>query len=445
MRALLQGYDWQEDEADEDYERAHPFIGARRFPSAPVRAGVLRLLAPWVLAGCLILASLANADPDPSLGFSAVHQLNSPPPAPLDLVPDDGDGLIFLGVGRLRPALPKYATPFVRETLPRFVRKYDVPFAQKSVEETRKNPNVPVHPTFDIPLRKAGSLAVEGMRRALFSVRHVLLTSEFSKADEAIYRGDTLAQFEEGPLSQEGLSAGVAQGGATVGANGQVLPTTASPSEFSGGLTHRAEAGATAPVPRAVALSSTTPSQLDDAPVEVAMVQEPALAIQALAPPNPSAFGDGMLVLRKPLQPDYAALILKNAEAEEKCLAEAIYFESRGEPEEGQAAVAQVVLNRVKSGLYPATVCGVVYQNHTHYMACQFTFACEGRSLKIEEPEAWALARRIARDVIRGKTYIADVGSATHYHANYVRPYWAHSLKRVDRIGSHIFYRLREG
>jgi len=92
---------------------------------------------------------------------------------------------------------------------------------------------------------------------------------------------------------------------------------------------------------------------------------------------------------------------------EQRCLAEAIYFEARSEPEKGQAAVAQVVLNRVQSGLYPSTVCGVVFQNRQHYDACQFSFACDGHPLRVTEPEAWRTAMRIAADVIDGETYVA--------------------------------------
>ena len=88
-----------------------------------------------------------------------------------------------------------------------------------------------------------------------------------------------------------------------------------------------------------------------------------------------------------------------------RCLAEAIYFESRSEPEDGQAAVAQVVLNRVRSGIYPTTICGVVYQDRNRPFACQFTFACEGKSLRIEEPGPWAVATRIAQEVVSGANY----------------------------------------
>ncbi|WP_414644190.1 cell wall hydrolase [Bosea sp. (in: a-proteobacteria)] len=125
---------------------------------------------------------------------------------------------------------------------------------------------------------------------------------------------------------------------------------------------------------------------------------------------------------------------------EQRCLAEAVYFEARSEPEDGRAAVAQVVLNRVKSGVYPGTVCGVVYQNRHRRLACQFTFACEGKALRITETRSWEVAVRIARDVYEGRIYLAEVGVATHYHADYVQPSWAKKLKKMDVIGRHIFY-----
>ena len=96
-------------------------------------------------------------------------------------------------------------------------------------------------------------------------------------------------------------------------------------------------------------------------------------------------------------KPDYASLIdPKDSARQMRCLGEAIYFEARSEPEAGQAAVAQVVLNRVRSGIFPTNVCAVVYQDRNHPFACQFSFACEGKSLRIEEPAAWATATRIA-------------------------------------------------
>ncbi|WP_439572237.1 cell wall hydrolase [Phreatobacter sp.] len=128
----------------------------------------------------------------------------------------------------------------------------------------------------------------------------------------------------------------------------------------------------------------------------------------------------------------------------ERCLAEAIYWEARSEPERGQMAVAQVVLNRAVSGFYPRDVCGVVYQNAHRYLACQFTFACEGRrSLVPTEAASWSRATTIASQMMRGQLWLNEVGHATHYHANYVRPWWARSMNRLQQIGLHIFYRPR--
>jgi spore germination cell wall hydrolase CwlJ-like protein len=200
-------------------------------------------------------------------------------------------------------------------------------------------------------------------------------------------------------------------------------------------INERLMQGASPATPRAVALGSTTPAVLDETPIEVVTLST-----------KPELERGQSLPLKAPGQPNYASLIESDkAMREKRCLAEAIYFEARSEPEAGQAAVAQVVLNRAASGLYPSSICGVVYQNRQHYNACQFSFACEGKSLKITEPEAWRTAVRIAEDVTVGKTYLADVGGATHYHANYVRPHWAKALKKMDVIGHHIFYKLRPG
>jgi len=133
------------------------------------------------------------------------------------------------------------------------------------------------------------------------------------------------------------------------------------------------------------------------------------------------------------------------AAKEQKCLAQGIYFEARGESEEGQAAVAQVILNRVRNPAYPKTICGVVYQDQRHRHACQFSFACDGRSEVIAERQQWDTAKRIAREVTAGQTWIAEVGDSTHYHAKYVRPGWGRRMIKVDRIGAHIFYRTRLG
>ncbi len=128
----------------------------------------------------------------------------------------------------------------------------------------------------------------------------------------------------------------------------------------------------------------------------------------------------------------------------EKCLSEAIYFEARGEPYQGQEAVAQVVMNRVFSGYYPHDVCGVVFQNKNRHLACQFTFACEGKDLsRIDEPDMWEQAKEIAKKMLDGKIWLADIGHATHYHAYWVHPSWVHEMVRLYRLGVHTFYRPR--
>lgn len=209
--------------------------------------------------------------------------------------------------------------------------------------------------------------------------------------------------------------------------------------------------GSTPATPRALVLSSVTPAPADATPLQIAaapvsLPHGPMTVMPSIRKDSGIAVARLPQTAQTPVPPHYADLIdPASMNREQRCLAEAIYFEARSEPPDGQAAVAQVVLNRVKSGLYPNSVCGVVYQNRHRYMACQFSFACEGRSLRITEPAPWAQAVRVARDVTEGKTYLADVGGATHYHADYVRPYWAKRLKKMDVIGRHVFYKLRPG
>jgi spore germination cell wall hydrolase CwlJ-like protein len=134
----------------------------------------------------------------------------------------------------------------------------------------------------------------------------------------------------------------------------------------------------------------------------------------------------------------------KQRESSEKCLAEAVYFESRGEVKRGQIAVAQVVMNRVFSGFYPNTVCGTVYQNSHRKLACQFTFACDGIPDKIDEPDMWEQAKEISRDMLDGKLWLPEIGHSTHYHAYWVHPSWVGEMKKLYKIGVHSFYRPRK-
>jgi spore germination cell wall hydrolase CwlJ-like protein len=134
----------------------------------------------------------------------------------------------------------------------------------------------------------------------------------------------------------------------------------------------------------------------------------------------------------------------ENARAKsEKCLAEAVYFEARGEAVRGQIAVAQVVMNRTFSGFYPNTVCGVVYQNKHRHMACQFTFACDNNPDVVTEPDMWDRAKKIAQAMLDGQLWLPEVDKSTHYHAYWVRPSWVNEMKKMYKFGVHTFYRPR--
>lgn len=120
------------------------------------------------------------------------------------------------------------------------------------------------------------------------------------------------------------------------------------------------------------------------------------------------------------------------------CLATAVLYEA-GHDRSGQGAVAQVVLNRVRHASFPATVCGVVYQGSHRATGCQFTFTCDG-SLRRQMPEhAWQQARRVASDALEGSVY-PHVGLATHYHTDWVHPYWSPKLRKLAQVGTHLFF-----
>jgi spore germination cell wall hydrolase CwlJ-like protein len=127
-----------------------------------------------------------------------------------------------------------------------------------------------------------------------------------------------------------------------------------------------------------------------------------------------------------------------------ECLASAIYYEAGRESIDGQRAVAQVVLNRVRHPAFPSTVCGVVYQGSTRTTGAQFTFTNDGSLLRRPDTAGWASARRIAEAALNGAVF-GPVGWATHYHANYVMPYWAPTLAKNAVIGAHLFYRWSGG
>jgi spore germination cell wall hydrolase CwlJ-like protein len=138
----------------------------------------------------------------------------------------------------------------------------------------------------------------------------------------------------------------------------------------------------------------------------------------------------------------FGGLTEKEFQAREfRCMATAIYFEARGESVKGQIAVGQVIMTRVRSMFYPSTICGVVFQGQWNKNACQFSFACDGVPDTPKNRKQWDTALDVAKNVISGKVYLDEVGDATHYHATYVSPDWKKMVKRITKIGVHIFYK----
>jgi spore germination cell wall hydrolase CwlJ-like protein len=209
--------------------------------------------------------------------------------------------------------------------------------------------------------------------------------------------------------------------------------------------------GAPPPAALPAASSAVPPAPVPvPAPVPASVIPQPPTPAPRTqtAPPPQMVFVPLPLPRREPPPPTPAeqlGLVGKERAKErakaEKCLAQAIYFEARAEPVRGQVAVAQVVLNRVFSPYYPKDVCSVVYQNAHRRLACQFTFACDGKPETIRERGAWAGAQRIAKQALDAKVWLPEVAKATHYHATYVRPVWRREMKKMVRHGVHIFYR----
>jgi spore germination cell wall hydrolase CwlJ-like protein len=355
------------------------------------------VIAPWWLAVGALVSFTASAGQDATQGWNVAPHLAR-----------RGAEARILSA-RLSVGEPEDLRAAPDEREPHVALKPDAGLFPEVDRTNKGDPLVSLRPTFETRA-PSGAETVD----LSFGGDGASTVAALARADEAF---DEPPDEHGGPTTQRGA--------------GQASPAqrgTATTQRNSEAMKERAAHGATPQVARAAALGSSTPAQPDAVPIEVASFSPTTRAPSVAA------------------RPDYASLIDPDKLAREKrCLAEAVYFESRSEPETGQAAVAQVVLNRVSSGLYPSSVCGVVYQNRSHYKACQFSFACEGRRLRVTEPDSWAVAVRVADEVMNGHTYISDVGRSTHYHANYVKPRWAKQLKRMDKIGHHIFYKLKPG
>jgi spore germination cell wall hydrolase CwlJ-like protein len=187
--------------------------------------------------------------------------------------------------------------------------------------------------------------------------------------------------------------------------------------------------------PDVLAYASAEPDYEKKSPFESLLKEEDPNAGRFIPPMEP---GDHAWV-SSPLP---ASVFSKR---EQQCLAAGVYFEARGEPVKGQAAVAQVILNRVRNPAYPGSVCGVVYQNEKWRNGCQFSFACDGVRERVADKQAWTIAEDVASAVTAGRIWLPDVGSSTHYHATYVHPRWARAMEKMKKIGDHIFYRTYGG
>jgi len=173
-----------------------------------------------------------------------------------------------------------------------------------------------------------------------------------------------------------------------------------------------------------LAKAETLPIPAALTPITTASPITPAFASTDPAPPFEGLVQDG-----------------EDARRSLECLSAAVYYEARSEPLDGQRAVAQVVLNRVRNPAYPSSVCGVVYQGAERRTGCQFTFTCDGSMAYRREPAAWETAQQVAQAALAGYVY-EPVGSATNYHADAIQPWWASSLTKVASIGSQIFYKV---
>ena len=173
----------------------------------------------------------------------------------------------------------------------------------------------------------------------------------------------------------------------------------------------------------------------------------PPMLIRQLAPEQALQVNQQIPVAQGPNPAAQPFVFEGSADARKQaleCLASAVYYEAGSQDDDGERAVAQVVLNRVRHPAFPASVCGVVYEGSTRPTGCQFTFTCDGSLYRQPESAGWKRAYGIAQAALSGSVY-APVGYATHYHANYVVPYWASTLAKNAVVGAHIFYRWAGG
>lgn len=198
------------------------------------------------------------------------------------------------------------------------------------------------------------------------------------------------------------------------------------------------DSGATMKV--AMVAPEANPPKVQIVPASVNIKDENKAAVKRLAlAPKAAKVEDDFKLSKDAKQKVIAQRRLR--QAEENCLARAVYFEARSESELGQLAVAKVIINRTKTPGFPRTICGVVYQGSGTRNSCQFSFACDGLPDDVRQPAAWARAKQIAQKAMSGNSGMGSaMGLATNYHADYVKPKWSRSMRRLVKIGRHIFY-----
>ena len=179
-------------------------------------------------------------------------------------------------------------------------------------------------------------------------------------------------------------------------------------------------------------------------PEPVPQIYKPLTPLDALAENATLPFSTAPLERAPPLVVPLSASAFAGRRSAMDCLTAAIYYEAAQESEIGKRGVAQVILNRARHPAFPSSICGVVYQGSERKTGCQFTFTCDGSLARKPSRDGWDAARRVAVAALSG--YVEpSVGMATHYHADYVVPYWASSLAKIAKLDHHIFYRWSGG
>jgi spore germination cell wall hydrolase CwlJ-like protein len=253
---------------------------------------------------------------------------------------------------------------------------------------------------------------------AALAVFGVAMAASSTPRPEIDHRAEAVARVTKGDLGDKGLAA---------------LAARMTPSELALAIRHD-------PAERRAALYGLTPGW-----ESLTLAGKPSLDFgasgleaQKLNAATPDAVG--LLRAARP----FAFRPASNEDRRRalRCLTQAVYYESALEPTAGQEGVAQVVLNRVRDPNYPNSVCGVVYQGAERVTGCQFSFTCDGALSQAPVGWAWDRARKVAEQALAGHV-AGRVGTATHYHADYVHPWWSPTLDKLTQIGAHIFYRWK--